>query len=98
MWSAGGSDAAYNLPVMLPLRVVIGLATAFAQVTAALVGADASAALASSVTASAAVGTPSTSANFIRDAASHVNLFIGTTNGGHTFPGEHAPVSHKRSL
>ncbi|KAL1948229.1 hypothetical protein VTO73DRAFT_12304 [Trametes versicolor] len=75
---------------MLPLRVVIGLATAFAQVAAALVGADASA-LASSVTTSAAVGTPSASANFIRDAASHVNLFIGTTNGGHTFPGATIP-------
>lgn len=94
MWAARGGDAVYSLPVMLPLRVVIGLATAFAQVAAALVGADVSAALASSVTASAAVETPSTSTNFIRDAASHVNLFIGTTNGGHTFPGEHASASH----
>lgn len=97
MWAAGGSDAVYSLPVMLPLRVVIGLATAFAQVAAALVGADASA-LASSVTTSAAVGTPSASANFIRDAASHVNLFIGTTNGGHTFPGKQASVLRELRL
>lgn len=32
--------------------------------------------------------------DFVRDAASHVNVFVGTTNGGHVFPGEH----HKCAL
>ena len=44
------------------------------------------------VTASSAAAQPSGSASapvFIPDAASRVNLFVGTTNGGHVFPGEY---------
>ena len=44
----------------------------------------------SGVAAQAESSETSSSPAFIRDAASHVNLFIGTTNGGHTFPGEYA--------
>ncbi|KAI9068181.1 glycoside hydrolase family 92 protein [Trametes sanguinea] len=46
--------------------------------------------LSASVTASAA-GHSSPSSTLIPDAASRVNLFIGTTNGGHTFPGATIP-------
>ncbi|KAI0365413.1 glycoside hydrolase family 92 protein [Pilatotrama ljubarskyi] len=77
---------------MMPLRrrVLIVLVTAFASWPISA-GADASSdAAPSSVTASTAVRPPS-SPTFIRDAASHVNLFIGTTNGGHTFPGATIP-------
>ncbi|KAI0703899.1 glycoside hydrolase family 92 protein [Cerioporus squamosus] len=43
------------------------------------------------VTASAAQASSSASGAFIQDAASHVNLFVGTTNGGHVFPGATIP-------
>ncbi|KAI0708309.1 glycoside hydrolase family 92 protein [Earliella scabrosa] len=45
----------------------------------------------SGVAAQAESSETSSSPAFIRDAASHVNLFIGTTNGGHTFPGANVP-------
>ena len=31
----------------------------------------------------------------IEDPASLVNMFIGTTNGGHVFPGKLAPFEHR---
>ncbi|KAI0752421.1 glycoside hydrolase family 92 protein [Daedaleopsis nitida] len=40
---------------------------------------------------SSAVGTDAPGADFVRDAASHVNLFVGTTGGGHVFPGANVP-------
>ncbi|KAI0767764.1 glycoside hydrolase family 92 protein [Fomes fomentarius] len=44
------------------------------------------------VTASAAEPEVSAqSSPFIRDAASHVNLFVGTTSDGHVFPGANVP-------
>ncbi|KAI0672078.1 glycoside hydrolase family 92 protein [Trametes maxima] len=66
------------------LRVVIAIGTILG-LHAASADADAPSA------ASSIVGQPSASPAFIRDAASHVNLFIGTTNGGHTFPGATVP-------
>ncbi|KAI8996644.1 glycoside hydrolase family 92 protein [Trametes punicea] len=74
---------------MLSPRSVIAVCTVLACGTV-LVGADTSPSIASSIAASPASGTASSSV-FISDAASHVNLFIGTTNGGHTFPGATLP-------
>ncbi|KAI0649690.1 glycoside hydrolase family 92 protein [Trametes meyenii] len=70
---------------MLPPRVVIAIG-AILRWHVASADADVSSPSASSI-----FGKPSASPTFIRDAASHVNLFIGTTNGGHTFPGATVP-------
>ncbi|KAH9846714.1 glycoside hydrolase family 92 protein [Lenzites betulinus] len=75
---------------MLLLRVVVALATVLAQ-EAALVSAASSSFVGGSKSASAAAPSASSSTAFIPDAASRVNLFVGTTNGGHTFPGATVP-------
>ena len=45
---------------------------------------------ASGITTASAVQPSASSSVFIPDAASRVNVFVGTTNGGHVFPGQFA--------
>ena len=56
-----------------------------------VVGIETSVAFTSSGVSTASAAQPSSSASastaFIPDAVSRVNLFVGTTNGGHVFPG-----------
>ena len=70
--------------MLLQRAVALGVALGY---NAWVLGAETPASTsASSSAASEALGS-SASPVFIKDAASRVNLFVGTTNGGHVFPG-----------
>ncbi len=88
----GLSDSRVILPARAIMRLSRGTKVAVLSYCAVtVVGVQTSVAFSSSgvVTASAAAPEVSSqSSPFIRDAASHVNLFVGTTSDGHVFPGK----------
>lgn len=87
-----GSSLLACLLAMLARRVLFG--AGFVASAIALAGAlETSVAFTSTgLTTASSAAQPSASASaapvFVPDAASRVNLFVGTTNGGHVFPGE----------
>ena len=87
-----GSSLLARLLAMLARRVLFG--AGFVASAIAFAGAlETSVAFTSTgLTTASSAAQPSASASavpvFVPDAASRVNLFVGTTNGGHVFPGE----------
>ncbi|KAJ8474821.1 hypothetical protein ONZ51_g6967 [Trametes cubensis] len=74
--------------LLLQRAVALGVALGY---NAWVLGAETPASTSASSSAASGAFGSSASPVFIKDAASRVNLFVGTTNGGHVFPGATLP-------